>query len=59
MALEEPAIIVVSGKGPEMLEEAKEKGALVSFSKPVDPQALLDAIGEATHSSARTVGGEQ
>ena len=41
------AIIVVSGKGPELLAAAMDKGALVAFSKPVDPQALLEAIAEA------------
>ena len=40
-------IIVVSGKGPEMLTEAEEKGAFVAFSKPVDPHALLEAVAQA------------
>jgi len=42
------AIIVVSGKGPELLAAAMDKGALVAFSKPVDPQELLDAIAQAS-----------
>ena len=41
------AIIVVSGRGPELLAAAKDKGALVAFSKPVDPQELLEAIAHA------------
>ncbi len=41
------AIIVVSGRGPELLAAAKDKGALVAFSKPVNPQELLDAIAHA------------
>ena len=41
------AIIAVSGKGPELLAAAKDKGALAAFSKPVDPQELLDAIAQA------------
>ena len=41
------AIIVVSGKGPELLAAAMDKGALVGFSKPVDPQELLEAIAQA------------
>ncbi len=41
------AIIVVSGKGPELLAAAMAKGALVAFSKPVDPQELLEAIAQA------------
>ena len=42
------AIIVVSGKGPELLAAAMDKGALAAFSKPVDPQELLEAIAQAT-----------
>ncbi len=41
------AIIAVSGRGPELLAAAKDKGALVAFSKPVDPQELLEAIADA------------
>ncbi len=48
------AIIVVSGKGPELLAAAKEKGALVTFSKPVDPSKLLEAIANAVPSGPRT-----
>jgi len=40
-------VIVVSGKGPELLAAAMAKGALVAFSKPVDPQELLEAIAQA------------
>ncbi len=41
------AIIAVSGMGPELLAAAKDKGALVAFSKPVNPQELLEAIAHA------------
>ncbi len=41
------AIIVVSGKGPELLAAAMDKGALMAFSKPVEPKELLDAIAQA------------
>ena len=41
------AIIAVSAMGPELLAAAKDKGALVAFSKPVDPQELLEAIAHA------------
>ncbi len=41
------AIIVVSGKGPELLAAAMDKGALVAFSKPVDPDELVRAIAQA------------
>ncbi len=41
------AIIAVSGRGPDLLAAAKDKGALVAFSKPVDPQELLEAIADA------------
>ena len=44
------AIIAVSGKGPELLAAAKDKGALVALSKPVDPQELLEAIAHAVGS---------
>jgi CheY-like chemotaxis protein len=40
-------IIAVSGKGPALLAAAKEKGALVALSKPVDPHELLRAIAQA------------
>ena len=41
------AIIAVSGKGPEVLEQAKTLGALAAFSKPVDRDALLAAVASA------------
>ena len=40
------AIIVVSGMGPKEFAAAKNKGALVAFSKPVDPDELLQAIAD-------------
>ena len=53
-------IIAVSGKGPELLAEAERKGAFAVFSKPVDPDELLEAIGSAAPvdgSSTRRRGG--
>ncbi len=41
------AIIAVSGMRPEVLAEARSKGAAAAFSKPVDPQELLEAIAQA------------
>ena len=43
----EAAIIAVSGKGPELLAQAVDMGALAAFSKPVDPEALLEAVEKA------------
>ena len=40
-------IIAVSGKGPELLDEAKNRGARAALSKPVDPDELLEAIAKA------------
>ncbi len=45
--LPEAPIIVVSGMGPDVLAEAESKGALAAFSKPVDPDALLEAVAQA------------
>jgi len=39
-------IVVVSGKGPEMLEKARSLGAHVTLSKPIDPKALIEAVGK-------------
>ncbi len=41
------AIIAVSGLRPEVLAEARSKGAAAAFSKPVDPDELVEAIAEA------------
>ena len=49
-----PAIIVVSGRGPDELAVATSKGALVVFSKPVDPDELLEAIAQAAPGSDDT-----
>ena len=49
--LPEPAIIVVSGLGPELLATARSKGAFAAFSKPIDPQGLRKAIAEAASDS--------
>ena len=43
----ETVIIAVSGKGPELLAEAESHGVLAAFSKPIDPQKLVDAIAQA------------
>ena len=43
----EAAIIAVSGKDPGMLAKAKVEGARAGFSKPVDPEELLEAVGNA------------
>ena len=45
--LPETVIIAVSGKGPELLAEAESRGVLAAFSKPIDPQKLVDAIAQA------------
>ncbi len=45
--LPETVIIAVSGKGPELLAEAESHGVLAAFSKPIDPQKLVDAIAQA------------
>ena len=47
LLLPETAIIAVSGNKPEGLAEARSKGATAAFSKPVDPQELLEAIAQA------------
>ena len=47
----EAVIIVVSGKGPDQLNEALRAGAWVALSKPVHPQKLLAAIADVTHDS--------
>ena len=45
-------VIAVSGKGPELLAEAEEKGACAALSKPVDPQELVEAITKAVPDSS-------
>ena len=45
-------VIAVSGKGPELLAEAENKGACVALSKPVDPHELLEAIAKAAADSS-------
>lgn len=37
-------IIALSGKGPAMLEKARELGAEVTLSKPITPKTLLAAV---------------
>ena len=40
-------VIAVSGKGRELLDEARARGARAALSKPVDPNELLEAIANA------------
>ena len=40
------AVIAISGKGPTMLERAKELGAREALTKPLDPEALVAAVAE-------------
>ena len=46
----EAAIIAVSGKEPELLARAKAMGVFAAFSKPVDPEELLEAVENAVSS---------
>ena len=43
----EAAIIAVSGKGSKLLARAEAMGVLAAFSKPVDPEELLEAVANA------------
>ena len=45
----ETPIIAVSGKGPK-LAQAVAMGAVAAFSKPVDPEELLEAVEKALSS---------
>ena len=40
-------IIAVSGKGPNLLTAAWKQGVHATFSKPVEPHELLEAVAEA------------
>ena len=42
------AIIVVSGKGPTLLAQAVNLGALAALNKPVAPEELLEAVERAS-----------
>ena len=44
------AIIAVTGKGPELLAKALDMGIFAGFSKPVDPEELLEAVENAVSS---------
>ena len=46
-------IIAISGKGPELLAKAKNKGVLAALSKPVDPFDLYEALARAAPMTAR------
>lgn len=46
----EAAIIAVSGKGAALLAQALDMGVLAAFSKPVDPEELLEAVENAASS---------
>ncbi len=54
----EAPIIAVSGKGPELLAEAKGKGAFVTLSKPIDPDELLEALAQAAPADASSASGQ-
>ncbi len=45
-------VIAVSGKGPELLAAAENKGACLALSKPVDPHELIEAIAKAAPDSS-------
>ena len=45
-------IIAVSGKGPDLLAEAKRKGAFVALSKPINPHELVEALAKAARGDA-------
>ncbi len=47
----EAAIIAISGKGPTQLALAKLEGAFATFSKPVDPEGLLEAVANVAPSA--------
>jgi CheY-like chemotaxis protein len=40
------AVIAVSATGPEQLAMAEAVGAVMSFRKPLEPRAILDAVDE-------------
>ncbi|MCH7564967.1 MAG: response regulator [Gemmatimonadetes bacterium] len=46
----EASIIAVSGKGPTLLAQAANLGAVATFSKPVAPDELLEAVEKALSS---------
>ncbi len=48
----EAPVIAVSGKGPELLATAEDKGACAALSKPVDPEELVEAITKALPDSS-------
>ena len=37
-------IVAVSGKGETLLDEAKRTGAVMAFSKPIDPDELVEGL---------------
>ena len=57
--LPEAVIIAVSGKGPELLAEAESQGVLAAFSKPIDPNELLEAIAKAVPEGEQSPAGGQ
>ena len=50
-------IIVVSGKGADQLAQATGEGAFATFTKPVDPRALLEAVEGAALEGSLAGGG--
>ncbi len=47
--LPEPVIIVVSGKGPELLAEAESKGVFAALSKPIELVEFIETLSQAAH----------
>ena len=48
----EAPVIAVSGKGPDVLATAEDKGACATLGKPVDPEELVEAITKALPDSS-------
>lgn len=43
----EARIVAVSGKGQTLLDEATRTGAIMAFSKPIDPDELVQGLTKA------------
>ena len=50
--LPEPVIIVVSGKGPELLAEAERKGVFAALSKPIELIEFIETLAQAAQDRA-------
>ena len=42
-------IVAISGKDPEMLEQAEKYGALKALTKPITPKQVQDAVEDLLH----------